>query len=153
DDDAILRSAAYNIPPGREGRILTIIVPTHADVLARAGWTKKDIAAFIAQFARTPLSHHPGYWGSIGSDKRRLFLKSQKDSPHESMYILDRPEWLKIIVAGGPGSFVTMLMGGQHGVDTFIGHECWVTKKIELPANWDALVKKYKDVVPTYVRY
>ena len=29
----------------------------------------------------------------------------------------------------------------------------WVTKRIELPANWDKLVEKYRDIVPTYVRY
>ncbi|MFC2021495.1 hypothetical protein ACFLU1_06955, partial [Chloroflexota bacterium] len=147
DDDAILRSAAYNIPPGRGGKMLTMIVPAHADVLARAGWTKKDIAAFIAQYARTPLSHHQAYWGGHGS-KDRLFLKSPKDSPSESVYIYDCPEWIKIIVAGGAGSFVTMLMGGQG-----TGPTNWVTKKIELPTNWDTMVKKYKNMVPTYVRY
>jgi hypothetical protein len=28
-----------------------------------------------------------------------------------------------------------------------------VTKKIELPRNWDKLAAKYKDVVPAYVPY
>jgi len=29
----------------------------------------------------------------------------------------------------------------------------WTSKKIVLPANWDALVKKYRDIVPTYALY
>ena len=29
----------------------------------------------------------------------------------------------------------------------------FVTKKIDLPSNWDELVNKYKNVVPHYVRY
>ena len=28
-----------------------------------------------------------------------------------------------------------------------------VTKKIELPENWDKLVKKYENIVPSYVKY
>jgi hypothetical protein len=28
-----------------------------------------------------------------------------------------------------------------------------VTKKVELPGDWETLVKKYKDIVPTYARY
>jgi hypothetical protein len=27
------------------------------------------------------------------------------------------------------------------------------TEKIELPANWDKLVARYKNVVPNYIRY
>ena len=35
--------------------------------------------------------------------------------------------------------------GGDHGGPA--------TKKIELPANWDTLVKKYDDIVPNYASY
>ena len=31
--------------------------------------------------------------------------------------------------------------------------DSFVTKKISLPKNWDKLVEKYKDVVPTYKAY
>jgi len=35
--------------------------------------------------------------------------------------------------------------GGDHGGPA--------TQKIEFPANWDELVKKYDDIVPNYARY
>jgi hypothetical protein len=52
---------------------------------------------------------------------------------------------VQVIVAGGPGPcWMGMLkaFGGKG-----------VTQKIELPANWDKLVAKYKNLVPTYARY
>jgi hypothetical protein len=51
------------------------------------------------------------------------------------------------VVAGGPGAWMGMLrsVGGiENG---------FVTKKIELPRNWDKLVEKYKNVVPVYKKY
>jgi hypothetical protein len=52
-----------------------------------------------------------------------------------------------ILVAGGPGAWMAALrsVGGIQND--------FVTKKIELPRNWDKLVAKYKDVVPAYVPY
>ncbi len=147
DDDAILRSATYNIPPGRMGLMSVLIIPTHAKILAEKGWTKKDITAFIAQNARVPRSHHPAYWGSFGAEDK-LFLNSPKDSPYESSFIFNSPDWLRIIVTGGSGNFISMLGGGYT-----VGTTGWVTKKIVLPKNWGKLVDKYKGVVPTYIKY
>lgn len=50
-----------------------------------------------------------------------------------------------VIVAGGPGPcWMGMLkaFGGKG-----------VTQKVELPANWDKLVAKHRDIVPTYTMY
>jgi hypothetical protein len=53
-----------------------------------------------------------------------------------------------IVVAGGPGVWMGLLQSaGGTWMNSF------VTKKIELPRNWDKLVAKYKNVVPTYERY
>jgi hypothetical protein len=52
---------------------------------------------------------------------------------------------VNIIVAGGPGPCwmgLLKVFGGKG-----------VTQKVGLPANWDNLVRKYKDIVPAYVRY
>jgi hypothetical protein len=59
--------------------------------------------------------------------------------------VFNNPDYIRIIVAGGPGNIMAMLSGASI-------HRR-ITKKVELPANWDNLVKKYKDMVPTYVRY
>jgi hypothetical protein len=54
---------------------------------------------------------------------------------------------MAILVAGGPGAFIGLMMP----VGVFSSKK--TTKKIRLPAHWDELVKRYKQVVPTYVRY
>jgi hypothetical protein len=52
---------------------------------------------------------------------------------------------VQVIVAGGPGPcWMGMLKAfGGRGV----------TQKVELPANWDKLVAKYRNIVPAYARY
>ena len=78
----------------------------------------------------------------------KLRLRSPIDSPEESMSVFRSPEWLRVFVIGGPNNFFAMLGGGKT-----TGFDRWVTKKVELPTNWDKLVEKYKGVIPTYVRY
>ena len=52
-----------------------------------------------------------------------------------------------IIVAGGPGAW-TGLLRSVGGIENE-----FVTVKINLPKNWDKLVKKYSNIVPNYARY
>jgi len=52
------------------------------------------------------------------------------------------PAPIRIYVVGGFGSWLGLIAGGG-----------LATEKVELPANWDKLVAKYKDIVPTYVMY
>jgi hypothetical protein len=52
-----------------------------------------------------------------------------------------------IVVAGGPGTW----MGAYRSAGGF--ENDFVTKKIELPRNWNSLVAKYKNLVPVYEKY
>ena len=54
---------------------------------------------------------------------------------------------LMIVVAGGPGAWIGLLRSAGGWENSF------VTRKIDLPRNWDRLVAKYKNVIPTYVGY
>jgi hypothetical protein len=54
------------------------------------------------------------------------------------------PNSISIVVVGGAGGLMLDMATGGSG---------WTTKKVELPAKWESLVAKYKDIVPTYVRY
>jgi hypothetical protein len=58
--------------------------------------------------------------------------------------MIPSPDSIRIVVAGGAGGLMVDLISGASG---------WTTKKVTLPANWDKLVAKYKDVIPTYARY
>ena len=152
NDVGILRTMTYNIPPRRDGPACILLNPQHAGVLASSGWTKKDVVDFVCEYARAPVSHMPYHWGAWGGTPGKTIkgmagqkglLLSPNDSTQESVRILRNPEMVRIFVTGGPGADMGMLMGAGR----------WVMKKPELPANWDNLVKKYKDVVPTYARY
>ena len=54
------------------------------------------------------------------------------------------PNSIRTIIAGEAGGLMVGLATGAIG---------WLTKKVELPSNWDKLVAKYKDFVPNYVMY
>lgn len=145
DDKSILNAVTYNIIAFKKGLFCLLIPPVHAKTLASKGWSKLDIQHFISEFARAPAYRHPGYWRPMPSLPPKELLPL---NPTDSMRILYDPEWIRIVVAGGPGNFVGLYAG-----ELFEPIAGWVTKKAELPANWNKLVNKYKDVVPTYVLY
>jgi len=150
DDKGILSAVSYNIVPCRRGLFGFILNPVHANTLASNGWTKKEIAAYISQYARVPAYRHADY--VPGADPGVPPKEYIRVNPMDTMPILRNPDWIRAIVAGGPGNVMSLFQGQWLGGAT-VGSNDWVTKKVELPANWDKLVEKYKNIVPTYVRY
>ena len=61
------------------------------------------------------------------------------------MSTLWKSDWIRVLVAGGPGAFIGLLMGGSQPTIE------WVTKRVKLPSNWNKLVAKHKDIKPTYI--
>jgi hypothetical protein len=59
------------------------------------------------------------------------------------------PNLIRVLVAGGGGS--TGICVAYAGGGTWVSQR--VTKKIEFPTNWESLVKRYKTLIPNYVRY
>lgn len=143
DDKGVLRAVIYNLLPGRRGGIWLILNPLQASFLAN--WTKKEIIEFIATHAVTPVHRLPQYYGNFPdmAPVKGMLMNSEDFIP-----ILSSPNSLRIVVAGGPGMFMGILAGG--GGSAGSGP---ITKKVELPANWDNLVEKYRNVVPTHFRY
>ena len=143
DAEGILRSIIDHILRGM--RYTFILTPPHAKNLNREGWTKEDIKKFIAEYTRVP--------GYRFKNKRVVgegggLYKGKISIRDEDMVAVIRDHrFIKIIVAGGPGAFIAHAVGG--GATPGMKQ----TQKIELPKNWDKLVKKYKDVVPTYAKY
>jgi hypothetical protein len=106
-----------------------LVIPAHAKILASEGWTKKKLKDFILQNAASPF---PPAQGGQGTPRPPTTLNAED---------------LMIVVAGGPGAWMGLLRSAGGFENGF------VTKKIDLPRNWDKLVAKYKNVVPAYAAY
>jgi len=150
DDEGILRAVIYNLIP--RGAPCIILTPQHAKIMADRGWTKEDIKTFVAEYGRVPAYHLPSYWGTSsplsvpgkppGLHKGRVPMRETDSVP-----MITNRHAMEVLVAGGPGAFIGLLMP----MGVFGGKK--TTTKIELPSQWEALVAKYKNIVPRYERY
>jgi hypothetical protein len=146
DDKGILEAVIYNIRPAAGGLFCLLLPPIHARTFAAKDWTKKAIKAYISEYARVPAYRHPVYHrvGVVVPEQQK-----PPTNPLDSMSIIISPDWIRVVVAGGPGNTICLCHAGREG-----GLDLnFVTKKVELPSNWARLVKKYKDIVPSYVDY
>lgn len=144
DEKGLLDTLIYNIWPEGEGSFQIMLPPTLARVLANGGWTKNSVKEFITENARVSWYRHPRYWAV----SRELSKTASPLNPDDSAAIVaktaNQPDPIVIFVAGGSGSRIGLFGGSARS---------YVTKKVELPSNWGKLVQKYKNVVPSYVRY
>jgi len=107
-----------------------ILIPSWAKVLSNEGYTRQKVKEYLA-------AHGTPGRSSVG-------LTNAASPPK-----MDLDKSLMILVAGGPGSFIALLRSAGPG----FFENALVTKKIELPKNWDKLVAKYKDLKPNYEKY
>jgi hypothetical protein len=122
-----------------------LMLPASAKTLSEKGLSRKDVISYIVEYARRP-----------AAETNTRFLIENNHVPEEVILPLEGtrtvrkifdPEHLLLVVVGEPYYPGMTLYGG--GGD----HGSPVTKKIQLPANWNKLVAKYKDVHPTYKPY
>jgi hypothetical protein len=144
DAEGVLRSVIDQITRGM--RYTLIFTPPHAKNLAREGWTKEDIKEFISEYARIPGARFNNM-PAIGGGRPGLYKGKISAREIDTVALITDPRFIRIIVAGGPGAFIAHAVGG--GATPGMKQ----TQKIELPKNWDKLVKKYKNIVPTYAKY
>jgi len=100
-----------------------IVIPDHAKIFAAEGWSKKQVRDFIIKQNSQPAPAGGRRGGRLSEDDFIVF------------------------VAGGPGVWM-----GLHQSAGGFGNS-FITRKIELPRNWDKLVAKYRTLVPNYVKY
>ncbi len=105
-----------------------ILIPSWAKVLSGEGYTKQDVKDYIAEHSKP----------AVIAGFEKITNRAKMDT-----------ENLMILVAGGPGSFIGLLRSVGPG----FFNNALVTKKIELPKNWDRLVAKYSNLKPVYERY
>jgi hypothetical protein len=110
---------------------LLVLCPEHAQSIASAGWSKADVQAYLFEKARIPYQKLKG----LGRKVDRSTLLESADGPMVPMS--SSPDRTKVIVAGGPG---------KHSLYINSGHsKRIVTRKIELPENWERLVRENSD--------
>jgi len=103
-----------------------VVIPDHAHILSSAGWSKADLKKYI-------IEHAPR--AGQGQSLPEVQMPAVSDEDFE------------IVVAGGPGVWMGLFRSAGGFSNSF------VTKKINLPRNWDQLVAKYGDIIPAYTRY
>jgi hypothetical protein len=138
DDAGIIRAISSNMVP-RWRQFTLLIPPGHAQALAERGWTKAQIASYLYEHARVPAYKTPEHWGVPGMMQRGRPPLNAEDP----VALLRSPDSLRIVVVGGPGTFMALAYGAGR----------WVTRPVRLPAGWDGLVAKYRGLVPNHVRY
>jgi hypothetical protein len=144
DAQGILRSVVDNILRGM--RYTLVFTPTHAKNLAREGYTKEKIKKYIAENKVIPMSRVMA--AGMGGPRPPGTPPGPMPGKEADMVPLIRDyKVIRIIVGGGPGAFIAHIVGGG----ATPGRK--EIQKIELPKNWDRLVAKYKNVVPTYAKY
>jgi len=150
DDNGILRVLCDNIPPGRQLVYTIMFNAETARILSTRGWSKKDVREYICEYARVPAYQHrvwervfteasPNPWG--------LRRQQMPIDPYETVRKIPNPDGLRMVVAGGPLSSMG-IYGGDH-----FAVEKWCTSRIHLPAKWNKLVAKYKNMQHNYAFY
>ncbi len=143
DDKGIMATITGSVVPARQGSFAVLLTPTNAQSIAKGGWSKKALKEYIAKNTIVP----DDYFSRLGLKTDKPFDRGDVTGPGISPQIFRpsplNPDPVQIFVFGGFGSWMGLLQGGPNPI----------TRKVELPRNWAQLVKKYKNIVPNYVKY
>ncbi len=143
DAKGILATVVGSVSPARMGSFALLLTPAHARSFATRGWDKKAIKEYIVKNTVVP----DDYFSRLGLKTDKPFDRGNVTGPGSGPKIFvpnpRDPDPVHIFVFGGFGSWMGFMQGGPPPI----------TKKVELPADWAKLVAKYKNIVPTYVRY
>jgi hypothetical protein len=161
DEKGLMRGIVYNIQPGRKGQGLNCVLmnPYHARLLSERGWTKNNVKEFISENATAPFYKRPEYWVDFSELSATDNRKKYPVDSQEPMRLMPDPKKIMIIVTGGQGAFISILRGSGFdnlrgaGVESGGWSTEFVTKKIDLPKDWNNLVAKYESIKPEYLLY
>lgn len=116
--DYIARSIAWAVK-GLTGKSyamsyeqLIVLSPAHAHVLAKAGWSKEKIRSFVYENSRLSVAEAEDMgmtigWGEwrdrLGADKNVMYPKANVTDRSMLVPMIENPDYLTVVVAGGPG--------------------------------------------------
>jgi hypothetical protein len=145
----ILGTITENVPAfGFDPGCAFILVPSVAKDLADSGYSKKDFMDYVVEYARKPIdkayldwlvnAHHPSKGLVLPQPSCKSTMRRFFSTDHMITIVAGSHDYFSFDIAAYGG-------GGDHGGPAIA--------KIELPANWNELVKKYDDIIPSYGRY
>ena len=131
-------------------RPLAVLSPIIAEAIAKAGWSKLDVKKFLFEHARMPAWvferqlrdwNIRGVWDLkddvVNGRIPQVFYES--DDPNRMVPIVWKPEDFMIAVGGDPMRNNAYIFAHN----AFLGYP--VGRKIELPKNWETLLKEVQD--------
>ncbi|MFC1987983.1 hypothetical protein ACFLVH_05525 [Chloroflexota bacterium] len=136
-----------------EQSVLLGLTPLNAAVIARDGYSKEDVRQYLWEHTRQPARVFEAVggggipWGraseSMGKDLCDAVRKGilpklycESDDPNRMLPIWRSPDELRIVVSGDDSGRNRALITGSDG-----NHGMATSKKVELPANWEKLIK------------
>jgi hypothetical protein len=137
----------------KEDSAVTVLFPNNFTQTIPSQTTAQGIAERLAGFGPNALSclvvipDHARILAGEGWTKKRLREFILKNAPRGEFRTPLKDEDFIVVVSGGSGVWMAALKSSGGFENSF------VTKKIELPRNWDKLVAKYKALVPNYQNY
>ena len=141
------KTRLFNFPgsgPDSETVMLTLLMsPSVAKSLAAAGYSKQDVIQKVFEHARMPLADFDWvlkYTAIMRTNAREraeagVFPKEFMGAPTDIVRVLSSADVLSVVVCGDPHRNRVMVMEGGHTRPT--------TQLIEMPANWDVLMREY----------
>jgi hypothetical protein len=124
---------------------LLIVSPGVANIIARDGWTKRDMQQYLFEHSKVSvraLQRHAWEIGFTGYDQQVQELVKQGiiseeyghlDDPDRLVPAFIRPEWIGIVLSGDPGRNQSKGFVQNHDQAPPI------SKKVVLPARWQEL--------------
>jgi len=123
---------------------LLIISPGVAKVIARDGWTKKEMQRHLFEHTKVSvraLQAHAWHIGITAYDLKEIVKQGivsdayvQSNDPDRLVPAFIRPEWIGIVVSGDPGRNQSKGFVQNHAQAPPI------SKKVVLPGNWEGLL-------------
>ncbi|MBC2666075.1 hypothetical protein H7F51_11160 [Novosphingobium flavum] len=125
---------------------LLLMSPGVAKIIARDGWSKQDVQRYIWENTKIKVStlyRHAWELGYTSFDLKELHAEGmvsdayvESEDPERLVPVFVKPEGIGIVLAGDPGRNQSRgyVQNQSHGYPT--------AKKIDLPANWEALIAK-----------
>lgn len=132
-------------PYGWEPGMALIFSPKCAKLFAEAGWTKENILDYVVEYARRPAAQVDLGW-LINNSHQPANVPLPVCPDHSTRIFWSRKHMFAVVGGGQAGCSMAVLAGGgDHG-----GPAC---AKIELPGNWQQLLRSYNTDKPDYIPY